>query len=96
MVDGVASYVAECFWPDVAESDLAALDTRVRDVTAGLRDDEKVRYLGALLLREDEVVLCQFEGEADAVRSVAERAQIPFERILETDRSPWSAANPDG
>jgi hypothetical protein len=95
MVDGVTSYVAECFWPDVAESDLEALDTRVRDVTASLRDDEKVRYLGALLLREDEVVLCQFEGEADAIRAVAERAQIPFERILETDRSPWSVASVD-
>jgi hypothetical protein len=92
MVAGVASYVAECFWPDVTESDLEALDARVRKVTDALPRTRGVRYLGSLLLRKDEVVLCQFEGEADAVRSVAERAQAPFERILETDHSPWSAA----
>jgi hypothetical protein len=42
-------------------------------------------------MRDDEVVLCQFAGARAAVREVAERAEIPFERILETDRSPWSA-----
>jgi hypothetical protein len=94
-MDGVASYVAECFWPDVTQSDLEALDARVRQVSRVARE-RRVRYLGSILLRQDEVVLCQFEGSAGAVRDIAERAQIPFERILETDRSPWSAANPDG
>jgi hypothetical protein len=75
--------------------DLEALDARVRQVSRVARE-RRVRYLGSILLRQDEVVLCQFEGSAGAVRDVAERAQIPFERILETDRSPWSAANPDG
>ena len=42
---------------------------------------ETCRYLGSILLREDEVVLCQFEGTAETVRDVAERAQIPFERL---------------
>jgi hypothetical protein len=37
------------------------------------------------------VVLCQFEGAADAVRTAAERAGIPFERIVETAHSPWRA-----
>jgi hypothetical protein len=96
MIDGVASYVAECFWPDVAESDLEALDARVREVTAGLLDDESVRYLGSILLRQDEVVLCQFEGSAGAVRDIAERAQIPFERIQETAHSPWPVVKADG
>lgn len=95
MVAGVASYVAECFWPDVAESDLEALDERVREVTERL-DDDAVRYLGSLLLREDEVVLCQFEGTPGAVRDIAERAQIPYERILEAARSPWTAPETDG
>jgi hypothetical protein len=43
-------------------------------------------------LREDEVVLCQFEGRAESVRDVAERAEIPFERILATAHSPWQLA----
>ena len=33
-----------------------------------------------MLIVEDEVVLCLFEGSATAVRSVAERAAIPFGR----------------
>jgi hypothetical protein len=35
-------------------------------------------------------VLCLFEGSATAVRSVAERAAIPFGRILRGTGAPWS------
>ena len=73
------SFVAECFWPDVRDEDVRALDKRI---AACLVAD--VRYLGSILLREDEVVLCQFEGPAAVVREVAEQAEIPFERILAT------------
>ena len=41
--------------------------------------------------REDEVVLCQFDGTPETVRAVAERAQVPFERILQAARSPWAS-----
>jgi hypothetical protein len=86
----VDSYVAECFWPGVSERDLRALDDRAQARVAGLRrHGANVRYLGSLLLRADEVVLCRFEGDADAVRVAAESAEIPFERILETAQSPW-------
>jgi hypothetical protein len=84
-----SSFVAECFWPDVRVADLEALDRRVRAVTADLG----VRYLGSILVREDEVVLCHFEGSADAVRDAAERAAIPYERILETTRTPRPGAD---
>jgi hypothetical protein len=77
------SFVAECFWPDVRDEDVRALDARI---AACLVAD--VRYLGSILLREDEVVLCQFEGPAAVVREVAERAEIPFERILATTYLP--------
>lgn len=77
-------FVAECFWPGVCEADVQALETQIQ---ASLSDG--VRYVGSLLMRADEVVLCQFEGRADAVRETAERARIPFERILDTARSPW-------
>jgi hypothetical protein len=86
------TYVAECFWPGVSERDLAALDERAQASVAELsRGGENVRYLGSLLLRADEVVLCRFEGDADAVRAAATSAAIPFERILETAQSPWPA-----
>jgi hypothetical protein len=87
---GEGTYVAECFWPGVSPCDLSALDqrteARVSELSQGGRN---VRYLGSLLLRADEVVLCRFEGDADDVRVAAESAAIPFERILETAESPW-------
>ena len=77
------NFVAECFWPDVRDEDVRALDERIAVcLVAG------VRYLGSILLREDEVVLCQFEGPAAVVREVAERAKVPFERILATTYVP--------
>lgn len=86
-----SEYLAECFWPGVGEAELRALDERAR-AAAELASAEgrPVRYLGSLLMREDEVVLCLFAGSQDAVRAVAEEAEVPFERIVETDRSPWS------
>jgi hypothetical protein len=85
-------FVAECFWPDVDEADLATLDRRIERALADLTTKPAVRYLGSILLREDEVVLCQFEGHAESVRDVAERAEIPFERLLATAHSPWPLA----
>jgi hypothetical protein len=76
-----ASFVAECFWPGV-----------VADVARG---GLHVRYLGSILMAEDEVVLCQFEGTAAAVREAAERAQIPFERIVEAFRPSTQTADRD-
>jgi hypothetical protein len=85
------SFVAECYWPDVDDADLATLDQRIDRVIAELADSGRaVRYLGSILLRDDEVVLCQFEGPADSVRDVAELAEVPFERILATAHSPLS------
>ena len=67
------TYVAECFWPGVSEHDLSALDERTQACVAELsRGGENVRYLGSLLLRADEVVLCRFEGDDDAVREMVE------------------------
>ena len=79
MAEHVASFVAECYWPDVREEDVRALD---RGIASALDDD--VRYLGSVLIREDEVVLCHFEGTADAIRRVAEQARVPYERLLAT------------
>jgi hypothetical protein len=77
MAEHAASFVAECYWPDVHEEDVRALDQRI---AASLADD--VRYFGSVLIAEDEVVLCHFEGSADAIRRVAKRARVPYERLL--------------
>jgi uncharacterized protein DUF4242 len=84
------SFVAECFWTGVRREDLSALDERAQKSAGGLASEgEQVRYLGSMLVREDEVVLCFFEGSAASVRRAAEQAQIPFDRILETTGSHW-------
>jgi hypothetical protein len=79
MAERDTSFLAECYWPDVREEEVRKLDRRI---AASLTDD--VRYLGSVLIREDEVVLCHFEGTADAIRRVAERARVPYERLLAT------------
>ena len=92
--DRPGEYLAECFWPGVQESDLHALDQRASASAAELAmEGEHVQYLGSLLMRTDEVVLCRFAGSEEAVRRVAERAAIPFERILEAATSPWKSAS---
>ena len=90
-----ATFVAECFWPDVTEADLEKLDRRVTAEAARLGDGaQPVRYLGSILVREDEVVLCQFEGVEADVRGLAERAAIPFARILLTTSSDRRRSGP--
>lgn len=85
MANAVRSrFVAECFWAGVREQDLRELDRRI---VAEL--GPPVRYLGRLLVFDDEVVLIVLEGPVDAVRVVAERADIPFERLLGVSYAPW-------
>jgi hypothetical protein len=84
-------YIVECLWPGVAARDLRSLDERAASAVAALaRDGETVRYLGSLLMPEDEVVHCSFEGRPEVVRHAATKAEIPYDRILEANRSPWS------
>ncbi len=88
MAEEVTSFVVECFWPGVDDAAVRIAGARAaRSADELTRGGTPVRYLGSLLLWEDEVVLYQFEGTADAVRVAAERAHVPFERILETTRS---------
>lgn len=85
-----ASHVVECFWPNVRVADLATLDARAAGVVAQLgREGVGVGYLGSLLLPEDEVVLCFFAGTRDAVTEAVQRAEIPFERILDSIHPDW-------
>src|SRR5947208_6749717 len=97
MEEATSSYIAECFWPGVTDAKVAALETRARESAGKLQQaGDRVRYLGSILMREDEVVLCQFEGARDAVRRAAELAKVPFERIIETANSPWPLSRNGG
>jgi len=88
--NGRSEYLAECFWPGVHDAELELLDDRRHSVVADLvRSGKPIRYLGSMLVCIDDVVLCLFEGAEQTVHEVVERAQVPFERLLETVRSPW-------
>jgi hypothetical protein len=90
------TFVAECFWPGVREDDLRALDERAAAKAQEVTDHGgAVWYLGSVLMREDEVVLCRFRGATEAVTQAALAADIPFTRILETAQSPWPRSRAD-
>lgn len=74
------SFVAECFWPDLHRDAVSELAERIRGIAAA-----GVQLTGTLLLPADEVVFFLFDGDsADAVRDACVRAQVPFERVLES------------
>lgn len=83
-----ATFVAECFWAGVTADDVRALDRRCAACADRFsRDGDRVRYLGSILMRADEVVLCLFEGSAAAVERTARAAAVPFERIVDSANS---------
>src|SRR5690348_6491912 len=72
--------VAECLLPGVTPALAEELGERVRTELA--RSRSRVSFIGTLLMPEDEVLLCLFSGPFAEVRTVSERAGLPFERIL--------------
>lgn len=90
------TYLAECFWPGVTPAEVMALDDRA-SLSAGRasRCGQEIRYLGSMLVPEDEVVFCFFAGPTpDTVASVAREAQIPFARIVASTDLPGRPAGP--
>ena len=51
-------------------------------------------FVGSLLMPEDEVLLCLFTGPFAEVRTISERAGLPFERILGCLRFSWTQSEP--
>lgn len=86
-------FVAECFWPGAAQSDVVAAAERVRRSAAEEASEvNRVELVDTIYMPDDEVVLFVFEApSADAVREVAERAQIGHERVVRASRRPASA-----
>ncbi len=89
--------IAECLLPGLS---LRAAEDLARRITAELarRPVPGARFLGSLLIPGDEVLLCLFAGPEPEVRSVSERAGLPFERIVACVGVDWQAGGwrPDG
>ena len=85
-----ASYVVECFWPDVHEQQVEQAAARARRGAEQLTSEGKpVAFTGSILIREDEVVLYLFDAvSAQAVREACDRAAIRFERVVDSVQRP--------
>jgi hypothetical protein len=80
-------YLAECFWPDVRQELVELAAQRIRQSAAELtRSGAEVQLAEAILLPGDEVVFYLFNGDAASVRAACERADVPFERVIESVR----------
>jgi hypothetical protein len=79
------TYIAECFWPDVHRESVEEATQRIRQSVAELtRAGIEVNLNDTILLPGDEVVFYLFSGSAEAVREACERAEIRFERVVES------------
>ena len=88
-------YAAKCYWPGVTEQELRRAVARAVAETTASRADVAV-YLGSILFQHDELVLCLFDAASRAVvRSTAERAGIPCERVMDSHWLPAHAAQPN-
>lgn len=73
------TYLVECYWPGVTEESLTQLS---RSSEAG-----DVAWLESILVPEDEIVLCLFEGPSEeAVRESSRRVGLPSERVTRSVR----------
>jgi hypothetical protein len=88
-------FIVECFLPDADEGDLVAIDARAAAVAQRRGDTPDLAYRGSILIIDEEVILCLFEGTTvDAVRIAAEQAEIPFERVLAARSCSWPGGKP--
>ncbi len=82
----MAHYLVEAYSPKSSREDLGSLVARARRASAGMRRDGiDVRYLRPILVPEDEICFHLFEApSAEAVGEASRRAQLVYERIVET------------
>ena len=79
------TYIVERYWPGVTKDRLAQAIARSEKVIVSMNQGGiPVRYLRSTLVPADEVVFSLYDGpSAEAIREANERAQVPFDRIVE-------------
>ena len=81
----MAKYVVERYLPGITPDQLMAAAGSAKQTTADMtQEGTAVRYLRSTFIPGEEKCYCLFEGpSADVIKAANERAQIPFERIVE-------------
>jgi hypothetical protein len=84
---GAKSYLVECYWPGINDATVAAAAQRALRAALELRrQGHEIRFLGAILVPDDETVFCLFDGHKADVVAASQLAAVPFERVLESRR----------
>jgi hypothetical protein len=81
----MTKYLVERHLPGITPDQLTAAADAAKSTSAAMeREGTPVRYLRSTFLPGEEKCFCLFEGPSkDAVRTANERAQLPYERVVE-------------
>jgi hypothetical protein len=76
-------FVVERYLPGISPIDLGLALHRLHAVCRQMREEGRVvRYLGSVIVPEDEACLSHFDAAAaDAVEEANRRANVPYDRI---------------
>ena len=81
----MTKYLVERYLPGMTPEQLAtAAGSAKRTTETMTQEGTPVRYLRSTFIPGEEACYCLFEGpSADVVRAANDRAQIPYERVVE-------------
>jgi hypothetical protein len=81
----MTTYMVERYLPGVSAQEVLAAAGRAKETTDRMSaEGVAIRYLRSTYVPSEESCFCLFEGPSvELVKSANERAQIPFDRILE-------------
>jgi hypothetical protein len=74
-------HLAECLLPGFTTAAATGLIGHLEQAI-GILPDQRVAFLGSLLILENEVLLCLFSGCLDDIGEACYQARLPFERIV--------------
>jgi muconolactone delta-isomerase len=81
----MTQFLVERYLPGIQPDQLAAAAGSAKSTSAEMaQEGTPVRYLRSTFIPGEDKCYCLFEGpSADAVKTVNDRAQLPYERIVE-------------
>ena len=81
----MTKYLVERHLPGITPDQLTAAAESAKSTTAAMtQEGTPVQYLRSTFIPSEEKCFCLFEGpSAEAVRTANDRAQLPYERVVE-------------
>jgi hypothetical protein len=81
----MSKFLVERYLPALTPEQLGAAASAAKATTASMRNEgTPVRYLRSTFIPGEDKCYCLFEGpSADIVKTANERAQLPYERIVD-------------